>query len=148
MAVSYIPKGHHTVTPVLVCKGAAKVIQFLEGAFDATVVGRMDAPGGKVAHAEVKIGDSLVMLGDEMGPHPAVAIDLYLYFPDVDTIYKKAVAAGGTSVTPPTNQFWGDRMAVVTDPSGNRWSIATHVEDLTDEQITRRMEEMMAGAKG
>ena len=138
MAVKYIPEDYHTVTPYLVVTGAAKLIDFLKQAFDAKEVVRMAAPGGPVVHAELRIGDSMVMMGEAGGPNPAMPAQLYVYVKDVDAIYKKALAAGGTSLREPANQFYGDRNCGVKDPCGNHWGIATHVEDVPPEEMKKR----------
>lgn len=140
------PEGHHTVTPGFSVKGAAQVITFLEKAFGGRVVERYDAPHG-VAHAEVMLGDSVVMLGEAMPDqgHSAMPASLSLYVAngdEVDATYKRALAAGATSLMEPKNQFYGYRSATVTDIGGNRWTICAVVEQLTKEEIEKRMKDM------
>jgi PhnB protein len=139
-----IPEGHHTVTPAMVVPGVAKLIEFLEAAFGGRVVDRYDAPGGVVAHAEVQIGDSVVMMGDPMpeAGFPAMPAMLSLYVDDCDAVYRRALSAGATSVEEPANQFYGHRTARVRDPSGNLWAIATVIEELSREEMHRRMPPM------
>jgi uncharacterized glyoxalase superfamily protein PhnB len=136
--VKPIPDGAHTVTPYLVVEGVPKLIEFLKQAFAAQEVGRMARPDGGVMHAEVKIGDSKVMMGEPMGDSKAKPCSLYLYVEDVDAVYQRAIQAGGTSVGEPKDQFYGDRTGGVIDPSGNYWGIATHVEDVSPEEMATR----------
>jgi PhnB protein len=142
------PEGHHTVTPGFVVPNAAKIVTFLEKVFDGKVVDRYDGPGGAIMHCEVRLGDSVVMLGDpspEMGPMPA---SLTYYVDDgdaVDATFKKALAAGAKSLREPANQFYGYRVAMVQDPGGNKWSICAVVEQLTKEEILHRMEKLAKG---
>ena len=150
MAVSPIPAGHHTVTPHLVIKGAAQAIEFYKKAFGAQEINRVPGPEGKLLHAEIKIGDSFVYLADEVpdwgivgpadGKSPVV---LHLYVPDTDKAFAQAISAGGTAVMPPMDAFWGDRYAKLTDPFGHHWSIATHMKDLTPEQMMEGMKQAM-----
>jgi PhnB protein len=137
MAVRAIPEGYRSVTPSLVVKGAAKMIDFLKQAFAAEEAFRMPMPNGDIMHAEVKIGDSVVMLNDAMGQAPTTS-SLFLYVKDVDATYKSALKAGATSASAPSNMFWGDRVAQVRDPAGNNWSIATHVEDVPPSEMEKR----------
>jgi PhnB protein len=141
VAVKPIPDGYHTVTPFLNVKGTAKLIDFLKNALGAEEVMRMPGPDGAVMHAEVNIGNSRLMLSEAMQGAPSSS-SFYLYVNDVDTAYKRAVDAGAISQTAPTDQFWGDRMASVLDPCGNTWSIATHKEDPSPEEIAKRMAAM------
>ena len=138
-AVKPIPDGYHTVTPFLNVKGVAKLIDFLKAAFGAEEVMRMPGPGGVVMHAEVSIGNSRLMLGEAMQTVTPSSSYFYLYVNDVDSMYKRAIGAGASSVDPPTDQFWGDRMGTVKDPFGNTWSLATHKEDPTPEEMAKRM---------
>jgi PhnB protein len=138
MAVKPIPDGYHTVTPYLIVEGAQKLIDFLKRGFGAKETFSMPGPGGKIGHAEVKIGNSMVMLADANPRWKATKTMLYLYVEDVDAVYKKAVAAGGKSVMEPANQFYGDRSAGVEDAFGNHWGIATHVEDVPMDELERR----------
>ena len=138
MAVKPIPEGHHTVTPYLAVQGAAKLLDFVKQAFDATELHCMPTPDGKIGHAQVRIGDSMVMLSDACGVWPAMPTALYLYVPDTDAVYRSALKAGATSLQEPANQFYGDRNAGVKDPSGNSWWIATHIEDVSPEELDGR----------
>jgi PhnB protein len=142
MAVKAVPEGYHSVTPSLVVKGAAEFIDFVKQAFGAEEVMRMPGPGGQIIHAEIRIGDSVVMLNDAQQQPPTTS-SLFLYVTDVDDIYRRAVRAGAVSVSEPSNMFWGDRMAVISDRFGNQWSIATHVEDVPPQEMQRRAEAAM-----
>jgi PhnB protein len=138
-----IPKGYHTVTPVLTVHGAAKLLEFLTQAFDAKETYRLPGPNGEVMHAEVKIGDSMVMVGeatDQWKPMPAT---IALYVEDTDAWYKRALQAGATSVREPSDQFYGDRSAGVKDSAGNQWWIHTHIEDVPPEELRKRAEVWM-----
>jgi uncharacterized glyoxalase superfamily protein PhnB len=141
MAVNYRPEGYHTATPYLVVPGVAKLIDFLKQAFGAEERERMAQPDGRIMHAEVKIGDSIIMMGEPtpemMEQIPAM---IYLYVPDADATYQKALRAGAKSVMEPADQFYGDRSGAVEDPSGNKWWIATRKEELSQEEIGRRAE--------
>jgi uncharacterized glyoxalase superfamily protein PhnB len=140
-----VPPGYATVTPYLCVTDAAKLIEFLKQAFDAQLLFKMDGPGGRIMHAEMTIGDSRIMLAQ---PEPGKETNamLHLYMPDTDATYKRALAAGATSVREPANQFYGDRSAGVRDQFGNQWYIATHVEDVSQEEMERRMAAMKATA--
>jgi PhnB protein len=145
MAKIQRPEGHHTITPGFSVPNATKVLAFLEQAFGGKLVDRYDGPGGTIAHCEVKIGDSVVMFGEPMQNHPAMPAMLSLYVDDgdqVDVVYKKAVAAGAVSEMEPANQFYGYRSATVRDAGGNRWTICAVVENLTKEEIQKRMANM------
>ena len=148
MAVESQPKGFHTVTPYLVVEGAARLIDFLEEAFDAELVERMPAPGDRVGHAEVRIGDSVVMLADAHGEHKPMQMMLYVYVDDVDVTYQRALTAGASALQPVADQFYGDRSGGVRDPLGNVWWIATHIEDVAPNELQRRARERMAAARG
>ena len=150
MAVKPIPEGYRRVTPYLVIQGASAAIDYYKKVFGATERGRMEAPGGMIGHAELTIGDSVVMLADEFGEmgfkSPKVLggspVSLVLYVENVDEVFKRAVDAGGRSIRPVENQFYGDRMGTLEDPFGHVWSIGTHVEDVSPEEMKRRSEEM------
>lgn len=151
MRVSAIPAGYHGVTPYLFISGADAAIAFYIEAFGAEEVMRLPSPDGLVMHAEIRVGDSHIMLADAMedaGVHSpdtlgGVASSLMLYVDDVDAVYQRAVDAGATEMRPIEDQFWGDRMGTVIDPFGHQWSIATHVEDVDDEEMQRRFTAMM-----
>src|SRR5262249_9957088 len=150
MAVKPIPEGYYTVTPYLIIKGAARAIEFYKKAFGATELFRMDEPGGKVGHAELKIGNSPIMLADEypeMGfrsPQSLVGpgVSIVLYVEDVDARFNQAVAAGAKVLRPVKDQFYGDRTGTLEDPFGHIWSIATHKEDVSLEEMHKRMAAM------
>jgi PhnB protein len=148
-AVRPIPEGYHTITPQLTCRGAARAIDFYKSVFGAQEIMRMDGPGGKVMHAELKIGDSRFMLNDEMpgmsvapNPSPMQPSSLFVYTEDVDTLYNRALKAGSREDMKPSNMFWGDRFGKFTDPFGHQWGVATHVEDVSPDEMKRRSEEM------
>src|SRR6185312_2103192 len=136
--VKPIPEGFHTVTPYLVIPQAAKLIDFLKQAFDATEISRMMRPDGTVHHAEVKIGDSIIMMGEAEDPASMRPGALYLYVPDEDATYRRAVEAGAISLSEPADMFYGDRGGGVKDASGNTWWIGTHVEDVAPEELEKR----------
>ncbi|HEY1264547.1 MAG TPA: VOC family protein [Terriglobales bacterium] len=150
--VKPIPEGYHTLTPHLVVADARKAIDFYQRAFGAEVLGIADGPGGIVMHAEIKIGDSKVMLNDEMPEFGAVSpkslggtpVTIHIYLNNVDAAFKRAVDAGANVAMPLADQFWGDRYGVLTDPFGHKWSLATHVKDLSPEDMKRAMDEAMA----
>ena len=130
------PEGFHTVTPYLVVNGAANVIEFLTNAFEAKEVGeRFKAPDGKIMHCALRIGDSMVEIGDA---DEAMPMNLHMYVDDVDAMYQRGIAAGGVTVREPTTTFYGERSAGVKDPGGNNWWLACHVEDVSNEEIIRR----------
>jgi PhnB protein len=152
MATKPIPEGYHTLTPYLAVDDAERAIDFYTQAFGATERSRMEAPGGKIGHAELEIGDSLVMLSD---PFPQSTVkaptelggtsaSLFMYVEDVDAAVQRAVDAGATVTMEVDDMFWGDRFGSVSDPFGHTWSIATHVEDLTSEEIAERGKAAMA----
>jgi uncharacterized glyoxalase superfamily protein PhnB len=143
MAVKPIPDGFHTVTPYLLVKGVTQLLDFLRRAFDAKEISRSAMPDGTVMHAQVQIGDSFVMMGEAGGQWQPMPGSIYLYVPDTDATYKQALAAGASSVMEPADQFYGDRSAGVKDSSGNMWWIATHVEEVTPEEMKKREEEYM-----
>ena len=130
------PEGFHTVNPYLVVNGAAKVIEFLRQAFNAKDIGEaFKAPDGKIMHATLQLGDSMVEIGDSNEPMP---MNLHMYVDDVDALYQRAIAAGGASVREPETTFYGERSAGVKDPGGNNWWLACHVEDVSPEEVMRR----------
>ncbi|HEX8192199.1 MAG TPA: VOC family protein [Allosphingosinicella sp.] len=152
MSVGHIPQGNHSVTPYLIVNGAEEAIRFYAEAFGAEEVMRMQMED-KIAHAEVRIGDSHVMLSDEwpdmnlLGPKArgGATASLLVYVDDVDAAFAHAVTAGCTEEKAPETQFWGDRMGTLVDPFGHRWSLATHVEDVSDDELQRRMAEAFGG---
>ena len=147
MGVKAIPDGYYSLTPYLVIKGAAEAIEFYKKAFGAAEIVRMPGPDGRVMHAEVKIGNSMLMLSDENPERghlsPATrggnTSSVMLYTDDVDAVFKTAVAAGARADMPPTDMFWGDRMGNLTDPFGHSWAIATHKEDVSPDEMEKRM---------
>jgi len=146
-----IPKGFHTVTPYLIVTEGARAIDFYKRAFGALELLRLDGPDGKVAHAELKIGDSIIMLSEEMPGHTrspqslgGTAVDIMLYVKDVDQAFNQAVAAGAKITMPLSDMFWGDRYGQVTDPFGHSWSLATHKEDVLPEELRKRTQAAMA----
>ena len=145
MPVSHIPAGYRTLTPGCTLRGAAQAIQLYQQIFGARTRVRMDAPDGTVAHAELEFGDSLLMLGEASEQFPPHGARLMMYVPDVDALFQRAVAAGFTVNAPLQVQFWGDRTGRVTDPHGNEWYLATHVEDVTEEEMKRRMAALYGG---
>ena len=143
MAVKPIPEGYHTVTPHIRVQGTAKLIDFLKQAFDAKEIHRLAGPHGTVMHAECRIGDSMVMLGEPMGEWKPMPASIALYVPDADVVYTRALQAGATSLKEPSNQFYGDRSSGVKDPFGNHWWIHTHIEDVPPEELSKRAEAFM-----
>jgi PhnB protein len=154
MAVKAIPDGYHSVTPYLMMDGAAAAIAFYQEVFGATELFRMNDPKGHVSHAEIRIGDSVVMLADT---HPGTpcsgprslggsTVGLMIYLDNVDTVFARALRAGGKSLRPLTNQFYGDRSGTLEDPFGHVWTIATHIEDVPPEEIERRLAAMSSAA--
>lgn len=141
-----IPAGYHTVSPYLVCRGAADAIEFYKKAFGAKERFRMPGPDGRLMHAEFRIGDSMVMIGDEMPEMGAsapqtiggTAVHIFLYVKDVDKVFAQATAAGATVEMPPQDMFWGDRYAKLADPFGHKWSMATHIEDVSPREMAKR----------
>jgi len=151
MATKPIPEGYRTVTPYLIVKGAAEAIEFYKRAFGATELLRMADPHGRVGHAEIKIGDSVIMLADE---HPAMgyraphslggsSVSILLYLEDVDAVFERTLKAGAKAQRPVANQFYGDRTGTLEDPFGHVWTVATHVEDVPPEEMRRRAEAAM-----
>lgn len=154
--VSPIPAGYHSVTPYLLVRDAAKALAYYRDAFGADEVMRFEGPPGRIAHAEIKIGDSHVMLADEnpgdgyVGPQTlgGAGVSLMLYVPDVDATFERAVKAGATVRRAVADQFYGDRVGTLTDPFGHVWSIATHREEVSVEEAKRRMEKLMKEGSG
>jgi PhnB protein len=144
--VKPVPDGYHSATPYLIVDGAAKALDFYKQVFGATERMRMPGPGGKVGHAEIDIGDSVIMLADEhpemgaRGPRAfgGAAVSLHLYVPDVDATVKKAVAAGAKLLRPVEDKFYGDRMGTIEDPFGHHWHVSTHQEDVPPDEMARR----------
>ena len=149
MAVKPIPEGYHTLTPYLIVKGAAQALDFYAKALGAKELYRLAGRSGKVGHAEMKIGDSHFMLADEFPEMGAVgpqasgghSVSFLVYMPDVDAAFARAVAAGAKAVRPVQDQFYGDRSGTLADPFGHQWTIATHVEDVSPEEMERRSRE-------
>jgi uncharacterized glyoxalase superfamily protein PhnB len=141
-AVKPIPEGQPRVSPYLVSRDAARVIDFTKRVLGATESYRLASPDGKVMHAEVKIGDSVVMVSDGGPEHPPIPGMLSVYVEDVDATYAKALKEGATPVRPPADQFYGDRSGGVKDHAGNQWWFATHIEDVSTEEIARRASAM------
>ena len=147
MAVKPIPDGYHTVTPYLTVRGASGLIEFLKQTFDAKETEVVRTPEGKVGHAELRIGDSVVMIGEAGGEWQPGSANLYVYVNDTDATYKRALKAGATSLMEPEDKFYGDRNAGVKDATGNQWWIATHVEDVSADELQRRAEKAMKERK-
>jgi uncharacterized glyoxalase superfamily protein PhnB len=149
MAVKPIPEGFHAVTPYLMVPGVANLLDYLTNAFGAKELFRLHRPDGSLGHAEVRIGDSMVMLGEPMGTFGPMPAQIYLYVNDCDAVYRRAIEAGGTSVMDPmTMHFSGERYGGVKDPAGNIWWVATHIEDVTPEECARRFQESLGKQKG
>ncbi len=154
MPVKPVPEGYHTLTPFLTCRDAARAVEFYKTAFGATDRGVMKGPDGKVMHAELKIGDSIIMLSDEfpeMGCISPQALNgspmgLHVYIDNVDAAFDRAVKAGAIVEMPVMDQFWGDRYGRLKDPFGHKWSIGTHVKDLSMDEMKKGMDEAMAKA--
>ena len=152
MAVQPVPDGYHTVSPYLAVEDAATAIDYYKKAFGATERVRMEAPDGKIGHAELEIGDSIVMLADRFPqastkpPHElgGTSAGVFLYVEDVDQVVKRAVEAGATVTMEVADQFWGDRFGTVTDPFGHVWSVATHIEDVPPAEMAERAKAAMA----
>jgi PhnB protein len=147
-----IPDGYHVITPALTVKNGGEAIEFYKRALGAEELMRLPGPDGRLMHAELKIGDSRFMLGEEMpeqGCRAPASIgastsSLFVYVPDVDKAFRRAVEGGAKALMPPTDMFWGDRFGQVEDPSGHRWGLATHKEDPTPEEMARRQQEFFA----
>lgn len=154
--ISYLPKDYNSVTPYLIVKDAARAIEYYKKVFGATETVRMNGPGGKIGHAELKIGNSHIMLADEnpgmgQGHTSATAVggspvSLYVYLPDVDRVVERAKAEGAKILKPVQDQFYGDRSGFIQDPFGHFWSVATHVEDVSPQEMKERMKKVMQAA--
>ncbi len=151
-SVKPVPEGFHTATPTLIVRNAAQAIEFYKNVFGAEERMRMPSPDGKISHAELKIGDSIIFLSDEfpnmggkspqtLGGHSG---GIYLYVEDVDDVFQRAIDAGGTAAMPVTDMFWGDRHGNFTDPFGHSWGVSTHTEDLSEEEIGERAQAFYA----
>jgi len=144
-----VPEGYQTVTPHLTVRGVEGLLEFTRNVFGAKEKMRMPGPDGRIVHAEVEIGDSVVMMGEPMGDSQEVMpATLYVYVSDVDAVYRRAVSAGAASLMEPADRFYGDRTASVRDSTGNQWVIATHIEDVAPEELDRRMKAMMQRRAG
>src|SRR5688500_10188362 len=152
--VKAIPDGYHSVTPYLFVRNAARAIEFYKQAFNAREKMRMPGPGGKIMHAELDLGDSMIMLADEFPEMDALSpetvggspVMIALYVDDVDATFARAIAAGAKQLRAVADQVYGDRSGSLTDPFGHKWNLATHVEDVAPEEMTRRMDAMMKSA--
>ena len=149
-AIKPIPEGMHSITPHLICAGAADAIEFYKKAFGATETSRLPGPDGKIMHASIRIGDSALMLTDEMPEHGALGpkslegspVTVHLYVEDVDATTARAVSAGAKTTMPVTDMFWGDRYGQLVDPFGHKWSVATHIRDVTPDEMREAMQAM------
>jgi uncharacterized glyoxalase superfamily protein PhnB len=154
--VRAIPEGFHTITPHLVCAGAAEALEFYKKAFGGVEIGRMPGPGGKVMHSEMRIGDSRIMVVDDFpdyGSNGPLALKgtpvvIHMYVQDADAVWEQAIAAGATPVMALADMFWGDRYGQLQDPFGHRWAIATHKRDMNMEQIQEAMQKAMQQGPG
>jgi len=138
--VKPVPERYHSVTPYLVVEGVPKLLEFLRKTFNSTELERVPRPDGTISHAEVRIGDSVVMMGEANAQSKPMPTMLYVYVEDVDAVYKRALQAGAKPVRELKDEFYGDRAGGVADPVGNQWWIATHKEDVSSEELRRRME--------
>ena len=154
MATNKVPEGYTTITPSITFSDAPKAIEFYKKAFGATERMRMPGPDGKIMHAEIQIGTSRVMLQDEVMGHRSAKsmggspVDFYVYIDDCDAAIKKAIAAGAKEMYPIQDMFWGDRMGSVEDPFGHRWTLATHIKDVSEEEMRRGQDEFMKQMAG
>jgi PhnB protein len=156
VAAKPIPDGYRNITPYLIVADGVGAIAFYQRAFGASVLLRLERPDGKIGHAELAIGDSMIMLADEYPPHEARSpaayggspVGLHLYVEDADAVAARAVAAGAKLVHPVEDKFYGDRLGTIEDPFGHRWSVATHIEDVSPDEIARRAAKAMQVAAG
>jgi uncharacterized glyoxalase superfamily protein PhnB len=154
MAANFIPPGYHTITPAIIVRDAVKAIEFYKQAFGAEEVSRMEGPEGSIMHAEIRIGDSVVMLGEENARWGTLSPlstngnhgSLHIYVPDADATFARALEHGATVRYPMEDAFWGDRYGKVADPFGHEWGIATHVKDLSDAEMKQAADSWMAEA--
>ncbi len=154
MSISPVPPGYHAITPYLIVSDATKALAWYAETLGAREVMRLPGPGGRIGHAEIEIGDSRIMLADEAPEHDAKApaafggspVTLVLYLPEVDAVFAKVASAGATVKAPPEDKFYGDRMGTMVDPFGHTWHIATHIEDVSPEEIQSRLEKMAAAS--
>src|ERR1700730_685111 len=144
MPTDFKPNEYHTVTPYLVVDGASQLIEFIVDVTGGSETLRLPGPDGRIGHAEVRIGDSVVMLADASMPADIMPAMLHLYVEDADALYHRAIARGATSLREPTTEFYGDRLAGVEDTFGNKWYFATHVEDVSEAEMARRAAELAA----
>ena len=152
MPVKAVPEGYHTITPYLTVRDAARAIEFYKQAFGAEARGAMPGPDGKIMHAELRIGDSIIMLADEFPEFGSLSpqttggsgTGLHIYIEDVDAAFDRAVKAGASVEMPVADMFWGDRYGKLKDPFGHKWSIGTHTKDMSMDEMNRGMEEAMA----
>ena len=145
--VNPIPEGFHTITPYFIVNDGVKFIEFLKTAFNAEENHRSVTPDGRIMHAQLKIGDSFIMMGQSTGEWKSMNSTIYMYVADIDSVYNSALKAGGKTLREPTNEFYGDRIGGIEDPFGNQWWISTHVEDVSPEEMKKREEEMMKQSK-
>ena len=148
MAVEFKPAGYHAVTPYLIVDGAERLIAFMLDVVGGTEMMRLPGPDGRIGHAEIRVGDSVVMLADVPPSGELTTSMLHVYVADSDATYKRALAAGATSLREPTNEFYGDRISGVQDPFGNKWYFATHFEDVADDEMARRAAELAQAEQG
>lgn len=140
MSLKPIPDGYHTLTPYLIVDKALPIIDFVKAAFSAVEIKRSSTPDGRIMNVELRIGNSMIMMGEARPPWNPMPCSLYVYVEDTDDAYRRAIEAGGKSLMEPANQFYGDRNAGVQDSEGNMWWIATHIEDVSPEELARRAE--------
>ncbi|MDB4970781.1 MAG: glyoxalase [Myxococcales bacterium] len=138
MAINPVPHGYHTITPYIIASDANRLLGWLAAAFGAEVRHRTDGDDGTLQHAEVKVGDSMLMLSQGKPEYPGTPITIYMYVPDCDEVYKRALAAGGTSLSAPADQYYGDRNGGVKDPVGNSWYIGSRIEEVGEDEMKRR----------
>jgi uncharacterized glyoxalase superfamily protein PhnB len=147
MTVKYKPEGFHSVTPFFIVKGTERFINFLKDAFDAEEISVSKMPDGSIMYAQLKIGDSFIMMGEESENYKPTQSSVYLYIQNVDEVFKKALKAGASSLREPQNEFYGDRTGGVADQFGNQWWISTHIEDVSESELKKREEDFMKQRK-